>query len=434
MLYKVQKVGESPTLIARRFGLPMSSLIAANPRKPTTLVAGQRTWRDLHIGETLNVPAGAGMVGDAASDAAIAALSAAGGPCLQQNIPLVCAAQAALGVTVDGKWGSGSSGASGGRIPACSPTPAFWGAKGSNLCTGGGGGGGSVAPPTASVTVTAMAAAAALAADSNYCNSVKSPGTAVNSAVHNFKAAWNAQNPGNPVPINTGNYEPSVAVALSSALGGAPVAPGCGGGSAPVVSPPSAPSIPSIPSVTPSSVPAAVQSLLSSNPCSQSSAPLVCAVQAALGLTVDGKYGPGTAGAVQRFVPSAPPGCSPAPLWWGAKGTSQCGGGVPSIPSIPSAPIPSVPSLPTVPGMPPVGPSQPIIVPPSSTTTSTTTTGGVSTGAIVVGALGITALLGIAAVAVSGKKGGSHGGGRRKSKGRRKSAHRKSTHRKKKRR
>jgi hypothetical protein len=99
--------------------------------------------------------------------------------------------------------------------------------------SGGGGGG-------ASLATLASNAISALNADiNNYCADVAVPGSAVNSAVHAFKAAWNAANPGAPVPINTGNYEPSVAAALNSLSAGAP--PGCSGGQPAPPGPPGPP-------------------------------------------------------------------------------------------------------------------------------------------------------------------------------------------------
>ena len=47
MLYTVQ-FGDSPALIARRFGVSMEAIIGANPQKPTTVVAGQRTWQSVN--------------------------------------------------------------------------------------------------------------------------------------------------------------------------------------------------------------------------------------------------------------------------------------------------------------------------------------------------------------------------------------------------
>ena len=75
----------------------------------------------------------------------------------------------------------------------------------------------------ATVVSAAQAVATAIAADSNYCSTVSQPGSAVNSAVHVFKTAWNAsQTP--TVPINTGNYEQATSDALRRVLGAAPAA------------------------------------------------------------------------------------------------------------------------------------------------------------------------------------------------------------------
>jgi hypothetical protein len=88
----------------------------------------------------------------------------------------------------------------------------------------------------ATVVAAAKAAAAAIASDPNYCAAVAVPHSAVNTAVHAFKTAWNAANPSNPVPINTSNYEQATAAVLAHLLGTAPVA--CGAGAAPVPPPP----------------------------------------------------------------------------------------------------------------------------------------------------------------------------------------------------
>src|SRR5262249_14706637 len=157
----------------------------------------------------------------------------------------------------------------------------------------------------------AVTALAALQADPNYCSSVKRPGTAVNTAIHNFKAAWNAANPTNPVPINTGNYEPIVQIAIALALNVTQdnIPPGCG--AAPVIAPTPTPTPAPVPGptnvvVAPTSAPTAVQALLGINPCDSSSVAVICAAQRALGVTVDGKYGSGTAGAAARVLPGAP--------------------------------------------------------------------------------------------------------------------------------
>jgi hypothetical protein len=179
-------------------------------------------------------------VGDAASDA-ISALIAAGSPCDQGNAQLVCNAQSAMGLAPDGKWGGGTAKAAQAIVQAapgaCKPRPAWWAPRGQVNCTG------ATAAPTppqqsGSVSAAAATALAALTNDTNYCTSVGQIGSAVNTAVHNFKLAWNAAHPSNPVPIYTGQYEASVSTALASALGGQTVPSGCAGGApAPVVAP-----------------------------------------------------------------------------------------------------------------------------------------------------------------------------------------------------
>ena len=82
---------------------------------------------------------------------------------------------------------------------------------------------------------------------------------------------------------------------------------------------------PSVP-VSTAPVPSAVAQLASFNPCAQTSVAAVCAAQAALGLTVDGKYGDTTAARVRALVPAAPSGCSPRPAWWTPAGVSSCPG------------------------------------------------------------------------------------------------------------
>jgi len=96
------------------------------------------------------------------------------------------------------------------------------------------------APAPSSIVAVAQAAAAAIAADPNYCASVQRPGTAVNSAVHAFKAAWNSSGQA-PVPINTGNYEQPTANALASVLGTAPGACGARTAAPPPATPPPRP-------------------------------------------------------------------------------------------------------------------------------------------------------------------------------------------------
>ena len=88
------------------------------------------------------------------------------------------------------------------------------------------------------VVSAAQALANAVAADPNYCASVAQSGSAVNTAVHAFKAAWNAsQTPA--VPINTGTYETATATAVMQVFGSAPKP--CDGGAAPQPARPTAP-------------------------------------------------------------------------------------------------------------------------------------------------------------------------------------------------
>lgn len=450
-LYRTRP-GDSPGIIARRFGTSVGALIASNPHKPTAVVSGRRTWRGLGLGEELRMPAGVGIgfVGDAAADAVNAVISA-GGPCLQANASLVCAAQKALGIYADGEWGNGTASAARAHVPSapggCSPTPMWWGAKGTNHCGGAsaspapssGGGGGAPASNTG-LALAARTAFTALSNDPNYCTSVAHTGTPVNSAVHNFKAAWNSANPGRAVPIGTGKYEVVVAAALWSALGGTvDVPPGCGAGGTPAPAPqgpppgapppvmpapsapmPSMPSAPSAPSASApsmpstSNAPAAVLALASIDPCSQANAGFVCQAQSALGLLPDGKYGPGTAAAAQALGVHAPAACPPHTSWWGQKGSNQCPGAASSAP-VQQAPVTQAPSqggggsAPVQQGPAVQAPIQQ--APPagggssSASVTLPEAKKGLSTGAIVAGAVGAAALVGLlAAAAMGGKK------------------------------
>lgn len=90
--------------------------------------------------------------------------------------------------------------------------------------------------PQDTIKAVAQAVAAAVAADPNYCTSVSQVGSAMNTAIHAFKSAWNAANPGTPVPIGTGTYEQATADALARVLGSAPSACGARGGTSPSVS------------------------------------------------------------------------------------------------------------------------------------------------------------------------------------------------------
>ena len=443
--YRTQP-GDSPATIARRHGIAMSALIGANPHKPTTVVAGTRTWQSLGLGEPIHVP---GSLGDAATDAVVSLINA-GSPCDQANVALVCAAQRAMGIGADGKWGNDASTAAKryapNAPPGCTPRPSWWAPTGQVNCPATAAAP-SAAPATSSLPAAASAAAAALAADPNRCASVAQPGTAVNTAVHNFKAAWNATNPGSPVPIGTGKYESSVSAALSSALGGQVVPPGCDV-AAPAPAPSAAPA---------TAAPAAVQALISFDPCVQANVASTYAAQKALGIAADGKWGTDSSTAARRVLPGAPAGCSPRPAWWAPAGQVNY---PPSAAPAPQGPVAitcpagtalnpatgqcvAIPPPPAPPsgggGTPPPsgggggavviqggGGAGPAVIAPAAQQ------GGISTGAIVAGAVGAVALVGVIAAASMGGKGGAGHRGARGARGHagHKPAHKKTTHRK----
>jgi hypothetical protein len=400
---------DSPEKIAKRFGIAMSTLLAANPQKPTTFFNGVKTFRDLQIGETLNIPSvglnGTGVgfnflkatfvpwglpqeiakaanrrhvdhpsregrnswehwqrvhpgtpysdyqrwwnqygqaggtisgVGDAGvgqSPADAVAALTANDPCDPANVGLVWAAQQAVGVQPDGKWGSGSAKAANAKgFPApagCSPRPSWWAPAGQVN-----------QPPAGSGQFTA--------------------------------------------PQNT-------------IFGNAP---------APAVS-----TTPS-PGSSPSTASPAVQQLTLVDPCDPSNVSAVGAAQSALGMQPDGKYGSGTATAARKQLGSfAPSACSPRPSWWLPPGQSNLGGAAPApAPTSMPGPTPVPGPLGPPPGPTPVpgpmpGPTpQPISVVPTPGPGGVVKNHGISTGAIVAGAIGVAGLVGIVALAVSGGK------------------------------
>jgi peptidoglycan hydrolase-like protein with peptidoglycan-binding domain len=443
MRYQVRQ-GESPTLIARQYGIPFDALINANPHKPTTMVNGRRTWQNIAHDEHINVPVRSGVHGLGAiapsSPTAPHALIKKGS--VNGDVAL---AQKLLGITVDGDFGPNTDKAV--RAFQAAHGLSVDGVIGQNTWPVLLGSGGVVSPPVSAATMPSVSSAAAsaavalaaLGADPNYCTSVAKSGTAVNTAVHNFKAAWNAANPSNPVPIGTGKYEPVVASALSSALGGIPVPPGCGAVAAPVPTPsmpaipampPSLPSLPPMPapSILPAPsapvpqvvIPSAVQALTAFNPCDQANVAFVRQAQSALKVPVDGKYGNDTAAAAQRIFPGAPAGCSPRPAWWTAPGSGNGGPVIHPPAPTPPAPTPPAPAPPAP--TPPAPTPGPVVVAPEEKK-------GLSTGAMVAGAVGLAALVGVVAMAASGGK--SKGGGtRRRSSSRKSSARRKPAHKK----
>ena len=94
-------------------------------------------------------------------------------------------------------------------------------------------------PPA--IVTAAQAVATAIASDPNFCAAVAQQGSAVNTAVHAFKAAYNAvalTNDWAPLPINTGNYEQATANVLTQVLGHAPPACAAKPTPSPLPSPP----------------------------------------------------------------------------------------------------------------------------------------------------------------------------------------------------
>jgi peptidoglycan hydrolase-like protein with peptidoglycan-binding domain len=475
---------ESPAKLARRIGTSVPALFAANRHKPTTVVAGKLTWKSLHQNESLNVPQGAlgfvGAVAPASPSAPHAMIqkgsSAAADVALWQTI---------IGVTPDGSFGPNTDKAtrawqsSHGLTPDGVVGPKTWAAAlGSSAGPAAAAPSASATPtaPPSGLTASARAAAAALAADSNYCVSVGRVGTAVNTAVHNFKSAWNSANPSRRVPIGTGKYEPVVASALSETLGGATVPPGCGGAAAPAPSAAATPAPTTAPagSTAPISrgAPAAVQALLTIDPCLQGNASIVTAAQVALGVGPDGKYGSGTAAAARRVLPNAPAACSPRPSWWTAPGQSNASSGASQAASAAqsaantaqaaavaaqnaqtagqatqAATTAAAAATAAATAAQNAAPDQKVAADAAAATAATAAqaantaaqqAGGgsaitppdapkkLSTGAIVAGAVGVAALVGVAAMAMSGKK----GGGRRRASGghKRKTSKRKPSH------
>jgi LysM domain len=90
--------------------------------------------------------------------------------------------------------------------------------------------------------------------------------------------------------------------------------------------------------------------LAAGDPCDPNNAALVCAVQTALGIGADGKWGAGTAKAAQAVVPGAPGACTPRPSWWAPAGQSNCGGAPPmQMPPLVVTPAPAPAPVPAPP-------------------------------------------------------------------------------------
>lgn len=488
MFYRVTP-GQSPAMIARELGTSVGALIAANSHKPTTVVSGpdgkpKRTFKSLRYNELLHKPrTGVGaLAGEEGTLGAVTpADPAAPHALITQGSygPDVALWQKIIGVTADGNFGSGTFAATkvwqtahglyaDGKvgqntwakalgITTSAPVPV------STSASGGPG-----------LAIAAGAAFAALNSDPSYCTSVARSGTAVNTAVHNFKAAWNVSNPSSPVPIGTGKYESVVATALSSALGGVNVPPGCG--AAPGVAPPPIPpggSPPPPPQVTPVPTPAAsggysssqiaaataMNSALAAHGYKQADQGLYMAFQRAMGLTADGYPGTGTMGKLQAVLASVGTSMAQVPIYpwhagaWDGKnaptaaswsGASTPVASRPPVPVEATPPPPQPGTVPTTPGgtLPGGGGTIPsggggvtttpgggVSPAPGTVVVAPETKKGLSKGAIVVGAIGAAALLGLGAMALTGKKTGHRGArGVRRPARRKSSKHKKPTH------
>jgi hypothetical protein len=478
VIYRV-KSGDSPYKIAKKLGVPFAALIAANSQKPTTVIAGVRTFASLVPDEELFAPVGSGNVqvtleADTALDveataaAAITVLNAdqnfctsvrhpgtpvnvaihnfkkawnASGQDVQLPIntgkyePIVARALAVVlpnlpvpdacdapsphrhrGVFIesrgvagvgdctgieDSSWIVDGAGVGDDTAVAVSPGNIIKGGFGTipEFPDAEGHFNASVVPtaippapvvnmppppvvspapaaaPSSTDTLTTLAAAAAsaLSADPNHCASVAHPGSAVNTAVHAFKQAWNAANPGSKVPVGTGKYEASVAAALTTLLGAGVAPDGCGGGGKHAQPPPPAPPVavavvqppPAAPTAHPAPVAASIvplppaapvapsaprtfapppvevlrhrpappvipppvasasvaaQALASVDPCDRANVGAVWTFQQSVGEDPDGKYGTTTATALAKQVPGAPGACRPRPSWWAPHG------------------------------------------------------------------------------------------------------------------
>jgi len=394
-----------------------------------------------------NMPYPLGL-GDAAQDAILAVI-AAGGPCLQANVMLVCAAQAALGVKVDGKWGTDTSTAARSRMPnapaGCSPRPTWWAPVGQSSCP--------IVPSAATIpTAVSPTVTPALAPAAVIALGAIDPCQQANVGI--VCAAQKALG----VSVD-GKYGTDTATAARRVFAGAPPAcsprpswwapvgsSNCGSTVLPPVSAP----VP-VPATASVAVPAAVAALASVNPCLQTNVAIVYAAQKALGVAQDGKYGTDTAAAARRILPSAPAACSPRPTWWAPVGVVNPivpGAATPPAPTAVVVPtkLPPVPTTtPVIPGSTPEsrGPANqipaPSYTPPGTPATPPSSSGstapvvvapapaekkGLSTGAMVVGALGVVAVIGVTAVALS-KKGARGARGKRGQRGpvRRKKSH-----------
>jgi hypothetical protein len=316
MIYRMV-YGDTPAIIAKKFGVSLPALFSANPQKSIVTWWGSHTW-DSVPGEAVNVPTAAPAPAPTVAAVTAGASLAAVNPCDQSNASLVCEFQRSIGHVADGKYGTETSHALASLVtnaPApCHPRPPWWARHGRTNC-------GPVittspivirgTPPIFAGTVgdAAHDAAVSLAA-TNPCSADNV------SFVCLFQAAVGLK--------QDGKYGHDTAAALKAKVGDAAPAP-CQhpawwvphGQSNCTPTPSVAPT--SIVSQAPQAVVAspAAQALAASNPCDQASVSLVSAFQQSAGLKVDGKYGTDTSHALAALVPNAPAPCHPRPAWWG---------------------------------------------------------------------------------------------------------------------
>lgn len=350
MRYTIQN-GESPAIIAHRYGVPMSALISANPHKPTTYVDSVLTWQSVFPGEEIFVPVG-GFIGlaptnkytvqsgDSGEKVALKFVGDKGrwrellvtNPSLKDP-KYGIALYVGKTITLPDSWVE--------PIAAAPPTPST--------------------PAPVPVTTTIPVSTGG----GKYTVQSGDNGEKVAFAFTGDKNRWRELLTVNPTLADpkygialyagkTINLPPSwPSVPKSATPAPVPVAPT----PAPTPAQPlpaQPPPVQAPPTVA--VIPGEVLALVGINPCLQSNVEIVRAAQRKLGLKDDGKYGNDTAGAAKRVAPNAPAACSPAPIWWGTKGTVVPVG---PPPPPPPAPVPVVVQPPVVT---PVTPSVPSAV------------------------------------------------------------------------
>ena len=337
------KPGDSPTRIARAYGIPMSALINANAHKPTHMVANQRTWRELRHNETINVPVGVG-VGDAVTDAVNAPHFARWPvPSIERRSGLRnperprCHDRRKVGQRHRDSSESSRSKRAGRVQPSSIVVGSCRAEQLSRKSSGtyGFSAAGSGLEPRQGRKRSSRGASRRL----ELLFERQTLGHGREHRHPQLQGGVELGEPSNPVPINTGNYEPIVQIALALALNTSQsnVPPGCGAVPTATTPTPAATQPPPIQATTaPSSSPYV-------DPCRAENVAKVCDLQRSLRVTADGKYGPATASAARSVDPSAPGACSPRPTWWKPAGQSNCPGASP-VPTTAFTPQTTVPA------------------------------------------------------------------------------------------